>query len=78
MAFEKLPTIVMTAIDPGLHCDTALLFVALAFFGFASLILSALGICGLVSFIATSRVGEAGIRMAPGAKRGNIAALVIF
>jgi len=54
------------------------LFVALAFFGLAALILSALGIYSLVSFIATSRVREVGIRMALGAKRGNIAALVVF
>jgi len=55
-----------------------LLFVVLAFFGFAALILSALGIYGLVSFIAASRVREVGIRMALGARRGNIAALVVF
>jgi predicted permease len=54
------------------------LFVALAFFGSAALILSALGIYGLVSFIAISRVREVGIRMALGARRGNIAALVVF
>jgi putative ABC transport system permease protein len=55
-----------------------LLFIALAFFGFAALILAALGIYGLVSFIAASRAREVGIRMALGAKRGNIAALVLF
>jgi putative ABC transport system permease protein len=55
-----------------------LLFVALAFFGFAALILAALGIYGLVSFIAASRAREVGIRMALGARRGNIAALVLF
>jgi ABC-type antimicrobial peptide transport system permease subunit len=55
-----------------------LLFVALAFFGFAALILSALGIYSLVSFIAANRVREVGIRMALGATRGNIAGLVVF
>jgi len=55
-----------------------LLLVALAFFGFAALILSALGIYSLVSFIAASRVREVGIRMALGATRGNIAGLVVF
>jgi ABC-type antimicrobial peptide transport system permease subunit len=50
----------------------------LAFFGFAALILSALGIYSLVSFIAANRVREVGIRMALGATRGNIAVLVVF
>jgi putative ABC transport system permease protein len=53
------------------------LFVVLTFFGLAALVLSGLGIYGLVSFIAASRVREVGIRMALGATRANIAALVL-
>jgi ABC-type antimicrobial peptide transport system permease subunit len=53
------------------------LFIALAFFGAAALALSALGIYSLVSFIAASRVREVGIRIALGATRQAIAALVI-
>ncbi len=52
-------------------------FVVLAFFAVAALMLSALGIYGLVSFIAASRVREIGIRMALGATRGKIAVLVV-
>ncbi len=52
------------------------LFVVLTFFGVAALVLSGLGIYGLVSFIAASRVREVGIRMALGATRMNIAGLV--
>lgn len=53
------------------------LFTALAFFAVASLILSVLGVYGLVSFIAARRVREVGIRMAMGATRGSIAWLVV-
>lgn len=52
-------------------------FIVLAFFGAAALLLSVLGIYGLVSFLAASRVREVGIRMALGATRGRIAALVV-
>jgi predicted permease len=54
------------------------LFVVLMFFGGAALTLSSLGIYGLVSFIAASRVREVGIRIALGATRGSIAKLVVF
>lgn len=54
------------------------LFVALIFFGVSALLLSALGIYGLISFIAISRVREVGIRMALGATRGSIARLIVF
>jgi putative ABC transport system permease protein len=53
------------------------LFIALAFFGVTSLILSVLGVYGLVSFIAARRVREVGIRMALGATRGSVAWLVL-
>ena len=53
------------------------LFIALAFFGVASLILSVLGVYGLVSFLAARRAREAGIRMAMGATRGRIAWLIV-
>ncbi len=54
------------------------LFLVMVFFGAAALTLSTLGIYALVSFLAASRVREAGIRMALGATRGRIAWLVIF
>jgi putative ABC transport system permease protein len=54
------------------------LFLVMMFFGAAALILSALGIYALVSFLAASRVREVGIRMALGATRGRIARLVVF
>jgi predicted permease len=53
------------------------LFFGLAFFGAAALALSTLGIYGLVTFIATSRTRELGIRMALGATRESLARLVI-
>jgi ABC-type antimicrobial peptide transport system permease subunit len=54
------------------------LFLVMMFFGAAALILSALGIYALVSFLAATRVREVGIRMALGATRGGIARLVVF
>ena len=53
------------------------LFIVLAFFGAAALMLAALGIYGLISFIAVSRTREVGIRIALGATRGNICRLVV-
>jgi ABC-type antimicrobial peptide transport system permease subunit len=52
-------------------------FVLLAFFGGAALALSTLGTYGLISFIATSRAREFGIRMALGATRGSIGRLIV-
>lgn len=54
------------------------LFLVMMFFGAAALTLSTLGIYGLISFLAASRVREVGIRMALGATRGNIAGLVVL
>ncbi|MGA7258626.1 MAG: ADOP family duplicated permease [Terracidiphilus sp.] len=53
------------------------LFIVLAFFGAAALLLAALGIYGLISFIALSRTREVGIRMALGATRADIGKLVV-
>jgi predicted permease len=66
---------------PDLIADTIavrrFLFILLAFFGGAALVLSTLGIYGLISFIAASRTREVGIRMTFGATRGSIGRLVV-
>lgn len=53
------------------------LFVVLLFFSGAALVLSTLGIYGLISFLAANRTREMGIRIALGASRGSIALLVV-
>ena len=53
------------------------LLIVLAFFAAAALVLSNLGIYGLVSFIAASRTREVGIRMALGATKANIGRLIV-
>ena len=53
------------------------LFEVLAFFAAAALLLSTLGVYGLISFIATSRTREVGIRVALGASRANIGRLIL-
>jgi predicted permease len=67
---------------PDLIADTIavrhFLFVLLAFFGAAALVLSTLGIYGLVSFIAANRAREVGIRTALGATRGSVGRLIVF
>ena len=66
---------------PDLIADTIAMrrfvFVLLAFFGAAALALSTLGTYGLISFIATSRAREVGIRMALGATRSSIGKLIV-
>lgn len=54
------------------------LFVVLVFFAGAALVLSTLGVYGLISFIAASRTREVSIRIALGATRGNIGRLIVF
>jgi predicted lysophospholipase L1 biosynthesis ABC-type transport system permease subunit len=53
------------------------LLVVLVFFAGTALVLSTLGVYGLISFIATSRMREVGIRIALGATRGSIGKLII-
>jgi putative ABC transport system permease protein len=53
------------------------LLVVLAFFAVAALVLSTLGIYGLISFIAISRTREVGIRIALGATKANIGRLLV-
>lgn len=53
------------------------LFIALSVFAAAALILSVLGVYGIVSFIAARRVREVGIRMALGATPWSIVRLVL-
>lgn len=54
------------------------LFIVLAFFGASAVILSAIGIYGLVSFLVAARVREVGIRMALGATGSKIIGLFVF
>lgn len=49
----------------------------LAGFAVLGLLLSALGIYGVISFLAAQRTGEVGIRMALGAQRRNILWLIL-
>jgi predicted permease len=53
------------------------LFVLLVFFAAAALVLSTLGVYGLVSFIAAGRTREVGIRIALGATRSSIGRLIV-
>jgi ABC-type antimicrobial peptide transport system permease subunit len=53
------------------------LLVMLTFFAAAALVLSTLGIYGLISFIAISRTREVGIRIALGATKANIGRLIV-
>jgi len=53
------------------------LFFMLAFFAASALILSAIGMYGLISALSAARVREIGIRMAVGARREQIAFLIL-
>jgi putative ABC transport system permease protein len=53
------------------------LLIVLVFFGGAALVLSTLGVYGLISFIAASRTREVGVRIALGATRGSIGRLIV-
>ncbi len=48
-----------------------------SFFGLLSLVLAALGLYGVTAYSAGRRVGEIGLRMALGARRGQVVAMVL-
>jgi putative ABC transport system permease protein len=70
--FEPLSQTVSKLADRP-RFETALL----GFFAFCGLLMAVIGLYGLISFIATQRTREIGIRMALGASRGKILRLIV-
>jgi putative ABC transport system permease protein len=68
---EKLDETVSKLADRP-RFETALL----GFFAFCGLLMSVIGLYGVISFLATQRTQEIGVRMALGATRGNILRLI--
>jgi len=65
-----------TQIDEGL-VQERLLATLSSFFGLLALLLSAIGLYGTISYAVTRRTKEIGIRMALGARKGNVLWLVL-
>src|SRR5262249_46582836 len=77
---SDLPLANLKSMDEILHDSVApyrFNMLLLTIFGFAALLLSSVGVFGVISYSVTSRVPEIGVRMALGATSGQVGRLVV-